>query len=119
MHLLAHSGEQIALVGASAGISAHMAGAARFLFIRRPGVPRTYWAPAASLGEIFTDRTTLSFLGIWFAINIVVGVFGGAALGSSIAWEAHIGGFLAGLFLFPLFDPVSRQRAGDDGPEVA
>ena len=29
----------------------------------------------------------------------------------TIAWEAHIGGFLAGLLLFPLFDPVGA--AGD------
>jgi len=28
----------------------------------------------------------------------------------SIAWEAHIGGFLAGLLLFPLFDPVPAQK---------
>jgi membrane associated rhomboid family serine protease len=23
-----------------------------------------------------------------------------------VAWQAHIGGFLAGLLLFPLFDPI-------------
>lgn len=119
VHWLTHAGEEIALVGASAGISAHMAGAARFLFIRRPGVPRSHWAPAASLVEVFTDRTTLSFLGVWLVANIAVGLLGGAAVGSAIAWEAHIGGFLAGLLLFPLFDPVPRQRAGDEGPEAA
>ena len=31
----------------------------------------------------------------------------------AIAWEAHIGGFLAGLLLFPLFDPVEPARYGD------
>jgi membrane associated rhomboid family serine protease len=25
-----------------------------------------------------------------------------------VAWQAHIGGFLAGLVLFALFDPVPR-----------
>jgi membrane associated rhomboid family serine protease len=29
----------------------------------------------------------------------------------SIAWEAHIGGFLAGLLLFSVFDPVPPQSA--------
>jgi membrane associated rhomboid family serine protease len=39
---------------------------------------------------------------IWFAINFLPAIsnFGG----SNIAWEAHIGGFVAGLFLLPLFD---------------
>ncbi len=25
---------------------------------------------------------------------------------ATVAWQAHVGGFLAGLLLFPLFDPV-------------
>jgi membrane associated rhomboid family serine protease len=115
VHWLAHGGEQIALIGASAAISAHMAGVVRFLFISRPGTPRSYWSPAASLVEVFSDPRTLIFLGVWFGINIVVGMFGGAAVGGAIAWEAHVGGFLAGLLLFSFFDPVKR-RPSDDGP---
>jgi len=30
-----------------------------------------------------------------------------------VAWEAHVGGFLAGLLLFPLFD-----RTGEASPKV-
>ena len=29
----------------------------------------------------------------------------------SVAWQAHIGGFLAGLLLFSLFDPVPRAAS--------
>ena len=29
--------------------------------------------------------------------------------GASVAWQAHIGGFFAGLLLFSLFDPVPRS----------
>jgi membrane associated rhomboid family serine protease len=25
---------------------------------------------------------------------------------ATVAWQAHVGGFLGGLLLFPLFDPV-------------
>jgi len=32
----------------------------------------------------------------------------------SVAWEAHVGGFLAGLLLFSQFDPVHPARAVDD-----
>jgi membrane associated rhomboid family serine protease len=36
---------------------------------------------------------------------------GSIAIGAepgSVAWQAHIGGFVAGLVLFSLFDPVPR-----------
>jgi membrane associated rhomboid family serine protease len=29
---------------------------------------------------------------------------------AEVAWQAHIGGFVAGLLLFALFDPVPRRR---------
>jgi membrane associated rhomboid family serine protease len=46
---------------------------------------------------------------VWFGLNIVFGLPAiGAGLGASgaIAWEAHVGGFITGLLLFSLFDPV-------------
>ncbi len=110
-HLLSHGGEVIPLVGASAAVSAHMAGASRFLFITPPGERRSYQAPAASLWAVFRDRRTMTFIGIWFAINIGVGLFltvDGET--GRIAWEAHLGGFAAGLLLFRLFDPVPAGR---------
>ena len=33
-----------------------------------------------------------------------------------IAWQAHIGGFLAGLLLFAAFDPVGNAPHRGDGP---
>ena len=30
--------------------------------------------------------------------------------GGAIAWQAHVGGFLAGFLLFPLFDPVRYRH---------
>jgi membrane associated rhomboid family serine protease len=56
------------------------------------------------------DRRVLGFLGIWFGVNIIFGV-GSIAIGvdgANVAWQAHIGGFLAGLLLFSLFDPIPR-----------
>jgi len=55
----------------------------------------------------------LAFLAVWFGVNIIFGV-GSIAIGAdgaSVAWQAHIGGFLAGLLLFSLFDPVPRAAA--------
>lgn len=105
VHLGIYPGEAIPLVGASAAISAHMAGAMRFLFVGQQG-QRNYYAPAAPLSEVFTDRNTLTFIAVWFGISIVIGLVGFGAGSDSIAWQAHIGGFIAGLLLFRVFDPV-------------
>jgi membrane associated rhomboid family serine protease len=52
------------------------------------------------------------FIVIWFATNILFGAGLVPILGeeTSIAWEAHIGGFLVGLLLFPLFDRDASRR---------
>ena len=43
--------------------------------------------------------------------NIIFGV-GSIAIGAEgadVAWQAHIGGFFAGLLLFSVFDPIPRD----------
>ncbi len=115
-HLAIYPGSDTPLVGASAAISAHMAGAARFVFASggpmwRTGGAAAYRLPAAPLSEIVRDRRVLIFLAAWFGLNLLFGIGSisqGIASGA-VAWDAHIGGFLAGLLLFPLFDPV-RSR---------
>jgi membrane associated rhomboid family serine protease len=111
LHLAVYPNSLVPMVGASAAISAQMAGASRFVF--QSGGPM--WArgggahrlPAAPLSEIVRDRRVLAFLGVWFGINIVFGLTGAGGLSEgAIAWDAHIGGFVAGLLLFRFFDPV-------------
>jgi membrane associated rhomboid family serine protease len=113
-HLVTHSGQLVPMIGASAAISGTMAAASRFAF--QPGGPLVSWrdqhegdrhVPAASLFTALRDPRVLAFLGVWFGLNILFGLgsvslFGGE---QSLAWEAHIGGFLAGLLLFAIFDP--------------
>ena len=106
------------LVGASAAISAHMAGAARFVFAAggpmwRPAGTAAYRLPAQPLTAVMRDSRVLVFLGAWFGLNLLFGISTisqGIASGA-IAWDAHIGGFVAGLLLFPLFDPVRSARS--------
>jgi membrane associated rhomboid family serine protease len=110
-----------AMIGASASVSGAMAAAIRFAFVRgsflsfdRSNANAAAKVPAQPLWRALRDRRVLSFLAIWFGVNIVFGLgsIGIGTEGVNVAWQAHIGGFLAGLLLFSLFDPVPRT-AGD------
>lgn len=70
--------------------------------------PDAYRRPAAPLSEIVRDARVLTFLGVWFGVNLIFGLIGGGISEGAVAWDAHIGGFLAGLLLFRFFDPVPR-----------
>jgi membrane associated rhomboid family serine protease len=117
LHLALHWGEPFPVIGASAAISGHMAGAIRFVFraagpfgtLGRPGTMHRL-VPLATVGETFRERRSLAFLAVWLVINIAFGL-GSGIDGGGVAWEAHIGGFAFGLFLFGLFDrPASSLR---------
>lgn len=116
-HLFAYGGENAPVIGASAAISGTMAGAMRFAFQRggplsflRTGSSADYRVPAAPLSRMLREPAVLTFLLIWFGINLLFGAsslqFNGLGSDEVVAWQAHIGGFLAGLFLFSWFDPV-------------
>jgi membrane associated rhomboid family serine protease len=109
----------IPMVGASAAVSALMAGAARFVFSAggplrtfQGAGPEVFRRPALPLAAALGDRRVAIFLAVWFGLNLVFGLLpdGGGLASGAIAWEAHVGGFLAGLLLFPLFDPVPRAQ---------
>lgn len=100
------------LLGASGGIAGLTGAACRFIF--EPVVmgrdPRTgeqvvLGRRTATLGELARNQRAAFFIVIWLVLNAAVPFLPsliGQAIG--IAWQAHLGGFLAGLFLTPLFD---------------
>lgn len=113
--LLVNSDELTPMIGASAAISAHMAGASRFVFFAGGPLggfngPAAYRRPAPPLRVAMSNRRVIAFLAIWFGLNLLFGLFAGSTSFASgpIAWEAHIGGFLGGLVLFRYFDPIRR-----------
>jgi membrane associated rhomboid family serine protease len=124
MHLLTHAGEQFPMIGASAAISGTMAAAMRFVFQRggplgflRQTDDTAYRVPAISLVGVLSDLRVLAFLAVWFGINILFGLGSVPMTGADqvVAWQAHIGGFLAGLFLFSWFDPAADEHFDDAG----
>jgi membrane associated rhomboid family serine protease len=114
-HLVTHLGAIEPMIGASAAISGAMAAAMRFVFQRdgrvgffRDGADAAR-LPAQPLHATLRDPRFLLFLATWVGLNALFSFgtvsFGGEA-GQQIAWQAHVGGFFAGLFLFKAFDPA-------------
>ena len=123
LHLATHAGEQFPMIGASAAVSGLMAAAMRFAFQRggplnmlRSDDEQAYRVPAIPLTRVLSDARVLIFLAVWFGINIIFGLGSLSITGSDqpVAWQAHIGGFLAGLLLFSWFDPTPEKPQYDD-----
>jgi membrane associated rhomboid family serine protease len=118
------------MIGASAAISGAMAAAMRFMF--QPGGPLDTWrdgardgeayrVPAVPLVATFRDARFLLFLGVWMGLNALFGMGAlsfGQEPGQQLAWQAHIGGFLAGLVLFTAFDPAVTRGELDSKPNA-
>jgi membrane associated rhomboid family serine protease len=112
-HLVTNLHDISPMIGASAVVSGLMAAAVRFVFemggplnVFRSDDQGAFRVQAVSLRELLSSPRILGFMGIWFGINLLLGLSALVAGGQSVAWQAHIGGFCAGLLLFGLFDPV-------------
>jgi membrane associated rhomboid family serine protease len=123
-HLVTHEHAVAPMIGASASVSGTMAAAIRFAFVKgsflsfnRGDAEAAAKVPALSLSHALRNPRVLAFLAVWFAVNLIFGI-ASIAIGAdsaSVAWQAHIGGFFAGLLLFSLFDPVPRTNANAAG----
>jgi membrane associated rhomboid family serine protease len=123
LHLATHAGAPNPVIGASASVSGLMAAAMRFAFQRGGPVglirgedEQAYRVPAITLTGMLSDARVLIFLAVWFGINILFGVGSLPLTGGDepVAWQAHIGGFLAGMLLFSLFDPAPEELPPDE-----
>lgn len=103
----------IPLIGASGGIAALTGAAVRFVFqpvevARHPetGEVLVLGRRLLPLGGLLRDGRAGLFSFFWLVLNGIVPLmpefFGGP--GVQIAWQAHIGGFVFGLLVVPLFE---------------
>ena len=115
------------LIGASGAISGLMGAAFRFIFGKdEDGVPSiargAHRAPLMSLADTLRDRRIMMAVAGWVILNALVGWGAAASLtdAGSIAWEAHLGGFIAGLLTYGFFErlPV-RPTTHDDAAGAA
>ncbi|MGH6674097.1 MAG: rhomboid family intramembrane serine protease [Xanthobacteraceae bacterium] len=120
----------VPMIGASAAISGAMAAALRFVFQRNGPLEtwrddarggEAYRVPALPLLATLRDPRFLLFLAVWMGLNALFGLGGvsfGVEPGQRLAWQAHIGGFVAGLILFTAFDPVVPRGELDSEPSA-
>jgi membrane associated rhomboid family serine protease len=111
-HVLVHPFQVLPMVGASAAVSGMMAGAIWFIFspqtwLLEGRLAEPHERQRETLAGLVRNQRAMIFFAVWLATNYLSGILA-KPLGmtdASIAWEAHLGGFLAGLMLFPLLDP--------------
>ena len=107
-HLAFNWGSLEPVIGASGAISGLMAAGIRLLPTQAP-VWAANGAPANAPLLPILSRQILLFALVWAGLNIVLGITGLGMPGGApglIAWQAHLGGFVAGLFLSGLFDRI-------------
>lgn len=97
------------LLGASAGVAAMMGAVVRMGF--SSGFDRQ---PLRSWSAVASDQQTLMFVGIWFMMEFAFHGLGLLSGQGQVAWQAHLGGFMAGLLLTgPLMStnkPTTRSK---------
>ncbi len=113
------------MVGASGAVSGMLGGLLRFMFsaLDYGGVSGLQGGgrhvPLMSLGQMLRDRRAVLTITIWVALNFVFSLgIDGIAEPGSIAWEAHLGGFFAGLLLFGLFDRPMPKAEPEPQPDI-
>lgn len=62
------------------------------------------YAPALPLKFVLTSSQHLTLIAVWLITNYLFAAGLATSEGTMVAWQAHIGGFFAGLFLFSLID---------------
>jgi membrane associated rhomboid family serine protease len=105
--LIPYWGDFIILVGASAAVSGAMAAAMPIMYA--PGFSRVSQGGdmprSLSFRELLRSRNAVIFALVFFVLQLLTGASEattGTALISEgvVAWEAHLGGFVAGLLMF-------------------
>ncbi len=126
LFLLFNPGLAAPVIGASGAVSAMMGGVMRFLFNaidRGEGFLLRHQPsaiPAITIAQAVRDRRIVLSSIVFLAINLLAIVgFGKLGETGAIAWEAHIGGYLFGLFAFGLFDRVDQRAVHNDIPPTS
>lgn len=108
LHLAFYFGAEELVVGASGAIAGLMGAAIRIFYGRLIFRDVTPEGAAPPLAPLFS-RPIIGFTAIWLVANFIAGVTGLGLTDStqSVAWVAHLGGYLAGILTISAFDRFS------------
>lgn len=105
LHIVVEPNSTVPMIGASGAIS----GVLGAYFVRFPRAKVHvlifffYFIRVVRVSALFA-------LGFWFVMQVFSGLGTINTGGGGIAWFAHIGGFVAGMFLIPFFEKKERVR---------
>ena len=104
-HVVFNTDSTVPVVGASGAIAGVM-GAYLLLYPRA----KVLTLIPIFIFPFFVVLPAITFLGLWFAIQIFSGLFSlaGSQGGGGVAWWAHAAGFVAGMLFIPLFRDDKR-----------
>ncbi len=111
--LITHWGEAAIVIGASGAVSGVMASAIPLMYGSGLRLGDTYRTDVTTVTplrplEILSNRRAFIFTLIWIAVTLFSGASGWTGADfiteGRIAWEAHLGGFAAGLLAFYWLD---------------
>lgn len=111
--LALHWGEAAILIGASGAVSGLLGAAIPIMFAPGMNWGASYKADLGhvmplSFGQLLGNRSALTMCAVWLVVTLFSGATGWTGLSfmddARIAWEAHLGGFAAGLAAFYALD---------------
>ena len=110
-YLAVNWGSAVPVVGASGAISGLMAAAIRMM---PPSTAPWMTAVGEQPLALLFSRQILMFSAVWGVINFLAAMLdiGGDGQRGLIAWQAHLGGFVAGLLLCGVFDALRPRAVG-------
>ncbi|MCY4032214.1 MAG: rhomboid family intramembrane serine protease [Hyphomicrobiales bacterium] len=111
-YTILHIGSNFPAIGASGAVFGMLGALTRFLFPPQGGILATQ---PQSIEKTLRNRQTFAIIAVIIGIDLLFAAVSGILGTGMIAWEAHIGGFIAGFVCFGLFAPPTRSISGGPG----
>ena len=111
-YTILHIGSNFPAIGASGAVFGMFGALMRFLFPPQGGILATQ---PQSIEKTLRNRQIFAIITVIIGIDLLFAIVSGILGSGTIAWEAHIGGFISGFVCFGWFAPPTRSVSGGPG----